>query len=378
MTTAEPCTKARADSGDACLRDLHPAYFALVMATGIVSIAGHVRGMPWIAHGLFALNVVAFVTLWGLYIARAVLHGRAMIGDLADHGRGVGFFTMIAGTCVLGSQFVLIAELPIIGLVLWMAGIALWLTLIYGVLTLLTVRSNKPTFPKGLNGGWLVAVVASQSVSILGSQLAIHHPTAQEAMLFFSLTIWLGAGMLYVWLITMIFYRYTFFTMKADDLAPPYWINMGAVAISTLAGAYLIDGADQSPIVAELTPFIKGVTLLFWATATWWIPMLLTLGFWRHVYCRFPLRYDPLYWGAVFPLGMYTVCTHRLAETMPTEFLGHIPRVLVFIAIGAWTLTFFGLCRAMVRVGRRSNRESLPPSDATAHASQGSHTRSGS
>jgi len=363
---------------DGRLRDLHPAYFALVMATGIVSIAAHIRGMPWIANGFFVLNIIAFVGLCTLYIARAALHARAMLRDLADHGRGVGFFTTIAGTSVLGSQFILIAEQPIVGLVLWIVAIALWVVLIYGVLTLLTVRPDKPIFPKGLNGGWLVAVVASQSISILGSQLAGHHPAAQEAMLFFSLTIWLGAGMLYVWLITMIFYRYTFFAMKADDLAPPYWINMGAVAISTLAGAYLIDGADQSPIVAELAPFIKGITLLFWATATWWIPMLLTLGFWRHVYCRFPLRYDPLYWGAVFPLGMYTVCTHRLAETRPAAFLDTIPRVLVLIAIGAWTLTFFGLCRTLLRILRETRRGVPPRSGEVPATHSEQHIPSGS
>jgi Voltage-dependent anion channel len=72
--------------------------------------------------------------------------------------------------------------------------------------------------------------------------------------------------------------------MSPSDLAPPYWINMGAVAISTLAGTLLAAAAPLSPLVRELLPFIKGLTLLFWATATWWIPMLVILGAWRHVY----------------------------------------------------------------------------------------------
>ena len=92
-----------------------------------------------------------------------------------------------------------------------------------------------------------------------------------------------------------------------------------------------------------------GLTLLFWATATWWIPMLVILGVWRHVYRRYPLRYDPLYWGAVFPLGMYTVCTYRLVRAVEVPFLAIVPQVFVFIALGAWLLTFGGLLRSVWR-----------------------------
>ena len=100
-----------------------------------------------------------------------------------------------------------------------------------------------------------------------------------------SLAFWLAGGMLYFWLISLIFYRYTFFRFAPSDLMPPYWINMGAMAISTLAGTLLLANAKASLLLTELRPFTLGLTILFWATATWWIPMLVILGIWRHVRC---------------------------------------------------------------------------------------------
>lgn len=77
--------------------------------------------------------------------------------------------------------------------------------------------------------------------------------------------------------------------------------------------------------------------------------MLLILGVWRHVYMRFPLTYDPLFWGAVFPLGMYTACTYELVKVMHLPFLYVIPQVFVYVALGAWGLTFYGLIHQFVR-----------------------------
>jgi tellurite resistance protein TehA-like permease len=329
----------------AFVASMHPASFALVMATGIVSIASHLLGLPWIAIALLWANVAFYVTLWVFTVTRIVRFRARFIADLSHHGRAVGFFTIVAGTCVLGSQSWLIAQVWTTAAALWIAGIVLWAAVTYTVFTLLTVKVDKPPLAEGINGGWLVAVVAAQSVSVLGAQVAAGFGDATPRVLLFCLVMWLGGGMLYIWIISLIFYRYTFFTMSPSDLAPPYWINMGAVAISTLAGATLIASADRSPVLQELMPFLKGFTLLFWATATWWIPMLISLGFWRHVYRRFPLRYDPLYWGAVFPLGMYTVCTYRLAYAIDAPYLLVIPRVFLYVAIGAWTAAMIGLLK---------------------------------
>jgi tellurite resistance protein TehA-like permease len=332
-----------APDGPGGIATLHPAYFALVMATGIVSIASRLVGFTAIATGLFALNLLCYAVLAALTAARVVAHRERVIADLLDHGRAVGFFTTVAATCVLGSQFVVVGGMWRPAAALWALGIALWAVVTYTVFALLTVKEHKPPMPQGLGGGWLVAVVAAQSVSVLGTQIAGGFGARQPGVLLFCLLLWLGGGMLYTWIISLIFFRYTFFPMSPADLAPPYWVNMGAVAISTLAGTLLVGAAPDSALLQELLPFLKGMTLLFWATATWWIPMLAILGVWRHVIRRFPVRYDPLYWGLVFPLGMYTACTYRLAEVLDAPVLMTFARLFIWIALLAWTLTFAGL-----------------------------------
>lgn len=77
--------------------------------------------------------------------------------------------------------------------------------------------------------------------------------------------------------------------------------------------------------------------------------MLVILGVWRHVLRKFPLRYDPLYWGAVFPLGMYTVCTVRLSQAVDAPYLICIPRVFVFFALGAWAIALLAMARSLLR-----------------------------
>lgn len=337
------------------LAAMHPAYFALVMATGIVSLACHTMGLPLPAKGLFACNLAFYPALWILTLVRFVRHRAQVVADLRNHSRSVGFFTTVAATCVLGTQCFLIGGAYQAALAFWVSGIALWALLTYAVFTIIIVKPEKPALAEGLNGGWLVSVVAAQSVCVLGAQLAPGMGQHAPPVLTFCLAMWLGGGMLYLWIIALIFYRYAFFTMSPSDLAPPYWINMGAAAISTLAGTMLVAAAPHSPVIEQVLPFVRGLTLLWWATATWWIPMLVILGVWRHILRRFPLRYDPLYWGAVFPLGMYTVCTARISRAVDAPYLLSISRVFVYVALGAWALAAAGMTLSLVRRGRSSS-----------------------
>ena len=324
-------------------RRLSPAYFALVMATGIVSIASERAGFHVIAVALLWLNTTQFAVLWILTSWRLIRYRRALIADLTDHRLAPGFLSAVAATGVMANQFILAGALDL-ALGLWVFGILLWIILTYTIFANLTIMEAKPTIDQGITGAWLLAVVSTQSISLLSALLARHidQPLRLDVN-FLALSMLVGGNMLYTSIISLIFYRYMFFKFSPADFVPSYWINMGAMAISTLAGSLLIVNSPDAPFLHSILPFLKGFTVFYWATGTWWIPMLVILGVWRYVYKRFPLRYDPLYWGAVFPLGMYAASTHEMAAAMAFGFLDFLPLAFLYAALAAWAATFIGL-----------------------------------
>jgi tellurite resistance protein TehA-like permease len=322
---------------------LFPGYFALVMATGALSTGTFLLGMVFISKILLVINVIAFLSLWFFTLVRLFFFFPNILADLTSHTLGPGFFTLVAGTCVFGSQLIIVSNNYSVSIYLWVFAIFLWLIIMYTFFAAVTIRKNKPKMSEGINGAWLIAAVATQSISILGTLISSKVDAGQDVILFFSLCMYFLGCMLYLNIITLIFYRFTFLKLEYSALTPPYWINMGAVAITTLAGSTLILHSKTLSILTEMTPFLKGITLFFLITGTWWIPLLFILMIWRHLYHRYPLSYDPQFWGMAFPLAMYFTSTYQLSQALETPFLEIIPKIMVYIAMAAWVSVFIGL-----------------------------------
>ena len=333
-------------------KELLPAYFALVMATGIISIALFLDGLEVPAYVLFYLNIFFLIALGFLFIYRCIFFHQQVINDFKSYQKGPGFFTIVAALCIVGNQFILLFQNMLAAkILLIVAGIA-WLLIGYGFFFNITVTKEKKSLNEGINGTWLVIIVAIQALSVLISFLSEDFGDLAPIYLFVALCLFLLGCVFYLYIMSLIIYRISFFSLNAGELGAPYWINMGATAITTLAGSMLILHTQKVPFIMEILPFLKGFTLFFWAAGTWWIPLLIILGLWRHVIKKVPVPlspegYDPSYWGMVFPLGMYTVCTFRLSEALEISFLNVIPEIFIFIAVFTWIAVMVGFLRSL-------------------------------
>jgi tellurite resistance protein TehA-like permease len=210
--------------------------------------------------------------------------------------------------------------------------------ILYAFLIVMAIGKRKPSIGSGINGGWHLLTVATQSIVVLGALIGAKDAPL-PAFQFVFLTMFLAGGLLYVMTITLVFYRISFFEVTPVEFGPLYWIDMGAAAISVLAGSTLLLEVDTWPILHNYASFLAGVTVCFWAAGTFWIPFLFGMLGWRYLVHEDAFVYQTGLWGMVFPLGMYAASTFELARAQGLTFLDPLSLIFTFIGLGAWLLT---------------------------------------
>jgi tellurite resistance protein TehA-like permease len=332
--------------GDA-VRTLNPGYFALVMATGIVSVGMSTHGQRAVSVLLLWLAGIGYAVLVILHVWRVVSFRADVAADFTDPARGFGFFTFVAGTDVLATRLAADGHHGP-ALALLVIGWASWLVLGYVVpWTAVLGRAARPVIA-GANGTWFIWVVASQSVAVLAATLEPVIDYGQRELALLAVFSWSVGVFLYPSVAIFVAARLLLYPLRPGQLTPPYWVSMGATAITVLAGARIVEMAD-APAVAATRGLIAGTSVLFWALGTWLIPPLVAAGVWRHLVHHVPLRYDATLWSIVFPLGMYGVGGHYLGQADHLPIVQAIGADEIWVALAAWTFTFAAMLRHLAR-----------------------------
>jgi len=332
----------------ACFGSLFPGYFALVMATGIVSITARNLGHHGIGWALFSCNILAYLLFWTAGLARLVTNGPGMLREITHHETGAGFLTIVAGTDVLGSEFAAFQLASWVVPVLFAVAVLFWWGLLYAFLAGVIERPRKPSLETGFSGQWLLVAVATESLAVLGADI-LRQSDGPPALAFACYAWVLLGAVFYLVLEAIVFYRFVFVPMSPDEVTGPWWINEGAAAITVLAGAKLMAVPGLHVGQFAMRDLLAPLMVACWAEATFWIPLLLLLFAWKHLVQRRLLQYAPGQWSVVFPLGMYAAATLQLGQAYDLPFLHSVPTGFFWVAFLAWVMAFAGAIRAAAR-----------------------------
>ena len=321
------------------------------MATGIVSIALEDVGARPASLALLALAVAGYVLLAVLYFLRAVRHPRDMAADARNPASAFGYFTLVAGSAVVGVGLVH-ASWNAVGVVLTAVAALLWILLGYVLPWLVIVARRQGSVLGHVNGTWFVWSVASQSLAV--ALVAVHPllPGWELGVGFLAVLSWSVGTMLYAGIALLVVLRLVHFGLKPAEFDPPYWVAMGALAISVVAGSGIVS-LPSTPVVDAARGLIGGTVVIFWCFALWLIPLLLGAGLWRHALHRVPLRYTPALWSMVFPLGMFSHASMLLGRVERLRPIERIGEGFLWVALLAWILVAVGLVVSLLRHTRR-------------------------
>ena len=345
------------------VRDLNPGYFAFVMATGIISTGAYLLGPSWLSLTLLAIGCAGLVVLAAALAARVAFFRASVLADVQAPDRVFGFFTITAGLDVLGVRFAFAGH-PLVTAILAGVGAATWLVLTYGVPASLLLARTRDSVLGGVDGTWLLWIVATQSMSLVAAISVPAWPSQSALLAPVAIGLWCVGLLLYLMVVVLILMHWLTVPMTPATLGPPYWILMGATAISVLAGARSLTLPAGIPVVRATSGFVEGFTFALWAFGTWWVPLLVIIGLWRHVRRHWPLGYEPALWSVVFPLGMYSVATLTFGKVAHLAFMEPLARFMFWVAVAAWTAVAAGLLASLARRGTSGATAASAPGDA--------------
>jgi C4-dicarboxylate transporter/malic acid transport protein len=359
------------------LGNIGPNWFASVMGTGIVAIAGatlplHMPGLRAFTEAIWliatAMLLVLIVVVGGHWLRHpTVARTHARNAQMAHfYGAApMALMTVGAGAMLVGRD--LIGERVAVDLdwVLWTLGT------LGGLFTAVSIPflmfTQYDVEPDAAFGGWLMPVVPPMVSAATGALLLPHMPagTGRETLLYGCYAMFGLSLLASLNIIAMIWNRLTHYGTSGTARVPTLWIVLGPLGQSITAAGLLGAAAKNGSIDRGLAEDMNTFAILYgvpvWGFAVLWIALATALTV-RTL--RRGMPFALTWWSLTFPVGTFVTGTSQLAAHT------HLPAFKVAAAIA-----YFGLLSTWILVTVRTARNSLhgnllqlPPSSAPVKA----------
>ncbi|MGO9511574.1 MAG: TDT family transporter [Mycobacterium sp.] len=359
------------------LGNIGPNWFASVMGTGIVAIAGatlplHMPGLRAFTEAVWviatALLLVLIVVVGGHWLRHPTVARTHARNPQMAHFYGaapMALMTVGAGAMLVGRD--LVGERVAVDLdwVLWTLGT------LGGLFTAVSIPflmfTQYDVEPDAAFGGWLMPVVPPMVSAATGALLLPHMPagSGRETLLYGCYAMF-GLSLLASFnIIAMIWNRLTHYGTSGTARVPTLWIVLGPLGQSITAAGLLGAAANSGSVDRELAEDMNAFAILYgvpvWGFAVLWIALATALTV-RTL--RRGMPFALTWWSLTFPVGTFVTGTSQLAVHT------HLPAFKVAAAIA-----YFGLLSTWILVTIRTARNSLhgnllqlPPSSAPVKA----------
>jgi C4-dicarboxylate transporter/malic acid transport protein len=331
-------------------RDIGPNWYASIMGTGIVAIAGanlpvHVRGLREFATAVWLLSAAALVALtaawavhWIRYPERARAHANNPVMAQFWGAPAMALMTVGTATLLLGRGWLGPAGAVDADWALWLPGTALGLVTACWIPYLMMTRHSISA--DAAFGGWLMPVVPPMVSAATGALLIPHVASAQGRLtLLLACYAMFGISLFAsVIIITQIWSRLVQHKAGSAVMVPTLWIVLGPLGQSVTAAGNL--GTQAAHVLPA--PYAAGAAVfaLLYGVPTWGFAMLwlvlaaaITIRTVRH-----GMPFALTWWSFTFPVGTCVTGTIVLAARSGAEVLRGASVILFALLLASWLI----------------------------------------
>lgn len=329
-------------------RDLGPNWYAAIMGTGIVAIAGailpvRVPGLRLLATAVWILASAALIALTAAWAVHWIRYPRRARGHAANAviaqfwgAPPMALMTVGTGTLVLGRGLIGPGAAVVADWVLWAAGTALGLVAACWIPYLMMTIHD--IGPDAAFGGWLMPVVPPMVSAASGALLIPHLPPGQGRLtLLLACYAMFGISLFAsVIIITQIWSRLVVHKPGPAIMVPTLWIVLGPLGQSVTAAGNL--GTEAPRVLpapysagAEVFALLYGVPV--WGFAMLWLALAASITVRT---ARRGLPFALTWWSFTFPVGTCVTGMITLAARTNATALRGASVILYLLLVAAW------------------------------------------